>query len=235
MNAEPVGRQRDFTTFFACTYSSTLAQAIMLCGDRADAEDATQEAFVEAYRVWDRIAAYDTPEAWTRRVMVQRLWKAYRKRKAGQQRLLHLPVPVQAGPEQTAEAREVLRLLATLPPRQRITLVLFCLEGRSQQEIATTLRMSRGGVAANVAKARQTLREALGMAADEVNGRAPLVAGMSAVWRGRFEAQRIGAGQDQLVRVLLDTQAWLRAAVEADPQALERARAALAQRLAEDG
>ncbi|MFV2103549.1 RNA polymerase sigma factor [Micromonospora sp. LOL_024] len=232
MNAESAGHRRDFTTFFAGTYSAILAQAIMLCGDRADAEDATQEAFVEAYRVWGRIAAYDTPEAWIHRVMVQRLWKTYRKRRTGQQLLLHLPVPVQAGPEQTAEAREVLRLLATLPPRQRITLVLFCLEGRSQQDIAKALRMTRGGVAANVAKARQTLREALRMGANEVDGRAPLVAGMGAGWPGRFEARRIGAGQDQLVRALLDTQSWLRAAVEADPQTLDRARAALAERLA---
>ncbi|WP_433533250.1 sigma-70 family RNA polymerase sigma factor [Micromonospora sp. CA-263727] len=234
MNAEPAGRQRDFATFFACTYPSMLAQAIMLCGDRADAEDATQEAFVEAYRVWDRVAGYDAPEAWIRRVMVQRLWKVYRKRRTGQERLLHLPVPAQASPEQTAEAREVLRLLATLPPRQRMTLALFSLEGWSQQEIATTLRMTRGGVAANVAKARQTLREALGMAADEVTGRDPLVAGMGVGWLGRFGAYRIGAGQDPLVRALLDTQAWLRAAVETDPQALERARAALAERLEEE-
>ena len=235
MNAEQAGRERDFATFFACTYSSILAQAIMLSGDRTDAEDATQEAFVEAYRVWDRIGAYDVPEAWVRRAMVQRLWKVYRKRRTGQERLLHLPVPAQASPEQTAEAREVLRLLATLPPRQRITLALFGLEGWSQQEIATTLRMTRGGVAANVAKARQTLREALGMTADEVTGREPLVAQMGGAWLGRFGAHRVGAGQDPLTRALLDTQAWVRAAVEADPQTLDRARAALADRLPEGG
>ncbi|RIV39191.1 RNA polymerase sigma factor [Micromonospora radicis] len=226
--------RRDFAGFFAYAYSGVLAQAIMLCGDRADAEDATQEAFVEAYRVWDRIAEYDVPEAWVRRVMVQRLWKVYRRRKTGQERLLQLPVPVQAGPEQTAEAREVLRLLATLPPRQRITLALFCLEGWSQQEIAAALRMTRGGVAANVAKARQTLREALGMAADEVTGREPLVAGMGTGWLGGFGAPRVGVGQDRLVGVLLDTQSWVRAAVETDPQLVERARAAVADRLRED-
>ncbi|TCB96837.1 sigma-70 family RNA polymerase sigma factor [Micromonospora zingiberis] len=233
MTAGSVGPRPDFAEFFAYAYPAVLTQAIMLCGDRADAEDATQEAFVEAYRVWDRIAAYDVPEAWIRRVMVQRLWKVYRKRKTGQERLLQLPVPAQASPEQTAEAREVLRLLATLPPRQRITLALFCLEGWSQQEIAAALGMTRGGVAANVAKARQTLREALGMAADEATGREPLVAGMGTGWLGRFGAPRLGTGQDPLVGVLLDTQSWLRAAVEADPQLVERARTELAERLRE--
>ncbi|MEW1826864.1 sigma factor [Streptomyces sp. NPDC088196] len=31
----------------------------MLCGSREDAEDVTQEAFLEAFRSWDRIAGYD--------------------------------------------------------------------------------------------------------------------------------------------------------------------------------
>jgi RNA polymerase sigma factor (sigma-70 family) len=218
----------DFETFFACAYSRVLAQAIMLCGNREDAEDATQEAFVEAYRVWDRLAGYDLPEAWVHRVVVQRLWKAYRKRRTGQDRLLHLPVPRQAGPEQTAEARQVLALLAGLPPRQRVTMVLFCLHGWSQQEIAAALRMTRGGVAANVSKARQTLREALGMAVDAVTGRDPLVARL-----GRAGTDRIGAGRDPLVTALRDTEAWLRDAVEVDPEVLDRARVALTRRLEE--
>jgi RNA polymerase sigma-70 factor (ECF subfamily) len=230
VSAEPAAQPRDFESFFAAAYSRILAQAIMLCGNREDAEDATQEGFVESYRAWDRLAHYDLPEAWVYRVVVQRLWKVYRKRKTGQERVLQLPAPEQAGPEQTAEAREVLRLLAGLPPRQRITMVLFCLHGWSQQEVAAALRMTRGGVAANVSKARQTLREALGMAADGTVGREPLMARPAGGWLGRTVA-----GGDPLLRLLRDTESWLRAAVVADPGAVGRARAALAHRLGEGG
>jgi RNA polymerase sigma factor (sigma-70 family) len=213
---------RDFETFFACTYSRILAQAIMLCGNREDAEDATQEAFVAAYQAWDRIAGYELPEAWVHRVAAQRLWKAYRRRRRGQDRLLELPVPTQAGPEQTAETREVLRLLAGLPPRQRVTMVLFCLHGWSQQEIAKALRITRVGVAANVSKARQTLTEALGIVPpDKVRQRDSVMAG------------RLPAFPRTLGRALRETEAWLRPLVEMDPDALDRARAALARRLAE--
>jgi len=137
VSAEQAPGPRDFETFFACAYGRVLAQVIMLCGSREDAEDVTQEAFLEAYRAWDRIAGYELPEAWVYRAAVQRLWKAQRRRRTGQDRLPDLPVPVRASPEQTAEAREALRLLAALPPRQRVTMVLFCLHGWSQNEIAT--------------------------------------------------------------------------------------------------
>jgi RNA polymerase sigma factor (sigma-70 family) len=229
VSAQPAAGRRDFDAFFSSAYSRILAQAIMLCGNREDAEDATQEAFLSAYQAWDRIADFELPEAWVHRIVVQRLWKAYRKRKAGQDLLLDLAVPAHASPEQTAEAREVLRLLAGLPPRQRITMVLFCLHGWSQQEIAAALRMTRGGVAANVAKARQTLREALGMAADEVTGRHPFMVGPG----GRTGTGRTGT--DLLARALRNTEAWLWAAVEVDERLLDQARARLARRLDERG
>ncbi|CAL9367301.1 RNA polymerase sigma factor [Streptomyces sp. enrichment culture] len=278
MNAGPAVRPRDFDTFFSCSYDRLLAQLVMAGGSREDAEDAAQEAYAEAYRAWDRVAGYELPEAWVYRVAVQRLWKARRRRRTGQERLPDVPVPPQAGPEQSAEAREVLRLLAALPPRQRITMVLFCLHGWSQEEIAKALRMTRGGVAANVSKARRTLKEALDMAADETSGRDPFLAGAGPVGTGpvdggrfevgRFEVgrfgvdrfavgrneggrdaggrdagsrteggrperARIGAGADPVVAALRDTEAWLRAGLAADPEALERARAALARRLRE--
>ncbi|MBQ0827523.1 RNA polymerase sigma factor [Streptomyces tagetis] len=225
---------RDFETFFSRAYARLLAQLIMVSGSREDAEDALQEAFAEAYRAWDRIAGYDLPEAWVYRVAVQRVWKTTRRRRRGQERLPDLPVPVRASPQQSAEAREVLALLAALPPRQRITMVLFCLHGWSQSEIAEALRMTRGGVAANVSKARATLREALDMAADDTTGRDPFVAAPEPTGMGRFTAAGpagpAAPADDPVVTALRTTEAWLRAALQAAPEARERARAALARR-----
>lgn len=233
MSIEQAPGPRDFETFFACAYGRVLAQVIMLCGSREDAEDVTQEAFLEAYRAWDRIAGYELPEAWVYRAAVQRLWKAQRRRRTGQDRLPDLPVPVRASPQQSAEAREALRLLAALPPRQRVTMVLFCLHGWSQNEIAKTLRMTRGGVAANVSKARRTLKEALDMAADDTSRHDPFMSGPQPAGPGRPAASRIGLGRDPVVLALRTAEAWLRTAFEADPEMLARARAALDRRRGE--
>ncbi|MEZ7007574.1 RNA polymerase sigma factor [Streptomyces sp. AD55] len=243
MTAEPALWARDFETFFAESHARLLARLIMVSGSLEDAEDVLQEAFVEAYRVWDRIAGYELPEAWVYRVAVQRVWKAARRRRRGRERLPDLPVPVRASPEQSAEAREVLALLAALPPRQRITMVLFCLHGWTQSEIAKALRMTRGGVAANVSKARATLREALDMTADDTTGRDPFVAAPDPSGIGRFTPAGppgpagatgpAGPSRDPVVAVLRTTEAWLRAALQTSPETRERARAALARRLEE--
>ncbi|MFE7133346.1 RNA polymerase sigma factor [Streptomyces sp. NPDC057638] len=234
MSARPAVRPRDFETFFAAAQPRLLAQAIMLCGSREDAEDAVQEGFAEAYRAWDRIAGYENPEAWVYRVAVQRLWKTQRKRRAGEERLPALPVPVQAGPERTAEAREVLRLLAALPPRQRVTMVLFCLHGWSQRDIARALRMTRGGVAANVSKARLTMKEALGMNEEELSRRDAFVAGPGpSGWADARPGRTGQAAPDPLDRALRTTESWLRAGLLDDPEEPERARSALARRLEE--
>lgn len=41
MSAQQALGQRDFETFFTCAYGRVLAQVIMLCGSREDAEDVT--------------------------------------------------------------------------------------------------------------------------------------------------------------------------------------------------
>ncbi|WP_445394726.1 RNA polymerase sigma factor [Streptomyces sp. LE64] len=231
---EPPVCTRDFESFFAGAYARVLAQLIALCGNREDAEDVAQEAFVEAYRAWDRIAGYELPEAWVHRVAVQRLWKTERKRRTGRDRLPEVSVPAASSPEQTAEALDVLRLLMALPPQQRLVTVLFCLHGWSQKEIAGTLHIRRGTVAAHVNRARRTLREAL--APDgRTNGRCSALGtgdphrGAPGSWWDDGECRE----RDRAVAIALRTTvAWLRSSVTESSAEVARARAVVARRSA---
>ena len=58
----------EFSAFYAATYQRLLGQLVLLCGDRAEAEDALQEAFARAAVRWRRLRSYEAPEAWVRRV-----------------------------------------------------------------------------------------------------------------------------------------------------------------------
>jgi RNA polymerase sigma-70 factor (ECF subfamily) len=45
-----------------------LGQLVLLCGDRAEAEDALQEAFARAAVRWRRLRSDEAPEAWVWRM-----------------------------------------------------------------------------------------------------------------------------------------------------------------------
>jgi RNA polymerase sigma-70 factor (ECF subfamily) len=53
---------------FRQSYKPIVQALALACGDLAAAEDATQDAFAQAWRRWDRISRYDNPGAWVRRV-----------------------------------------------------------------------------------------------------------------------------------------------------------------------
>lgn len=66
-------------------------------------------------------------------------------------------LPANGNVELSVHARAVIAELARLPNRQRITMVMHCLAGMSQDEIAGELGCSRTAVAQNIFKARQRL------------------------------------------------------------------------------
>ncbi|HEX8858809.1 MAG TPA: sigma factor [Actinomycetes bacterium] len=58
----------DFDRFYAASYQRVLKQLVLVTGDVAEAEDVVQEAFARASVRWQRLCAYEAPEAWVRRV-----------------------------------------------------------------------------------------------------------------------------------------------------------------------
>jgi RNA polymerase sigma factor (sigma-70 family) len=153
-----------FEEFFAASASRVLARALVLAGNRHDAEDAVQEAYAEALRRWDRIGGYEAPEAWLHLVVRQRLWKASaRWRRLRSLTALELDAwrATSGDPEQAVLVDGVLAAVAALPRRQRTMLVMHCLQGMKQEEIAEELRVRASTVAATIFNARRTLRASI--------------------------------------------------------------------------
>lgn len=166
------GTARDYEEFTRSTRASMVARAAMMCGSVPDAEDAVQEAFLEAYRRWDRLAGYDSVEAWIHKVMAQRLWKArHRDRRqvtALSDLVSDLPNPRQSSPAEIAEVREVFDALDDLPRSQRIIVLLHCVLGYPQDEVAELLDVRRGTVGASLFRARHSLRRLFAVEPDSV-------------------------------------------------------------------
>ena len=53
---------------FEDTYDRMVQALTIVAGDRETAADAVQEAFVRLVRGWDRLAGYEDPAGWVRRV-----------------------------------------------------------------------------------------------------------------------------------------------------------------------
>jgi len=143
--------------------------AYRLSGNRADAEDLTQETFVRVFR---SLAEYTpgTFEGWLHRITTNLFLDMVRRRQ--RIRFDALPDDVgdrlasrEAGPEQVFELMnldpEIQAALDALPPDFRVAVVLCDLEQLSYEEIAATLNIKVGTVRSRIHRGRVLLREAL--------------------------------------------------------------------------
>lgn len=200
----------DFEDFFRTSYPRMMARAVLLCGNRDDAEDAVAQAFAEVARNWDTAGGYDAPEAYLHVTMTRKAFRLLKRRRRQEEvAALELPVSPYATPHEAFAAKEVLAAVAALPPVQRAVLVHCCLDGMKQQEVAKLLRIQRGTVAAHLSKARETLRHQLGLAV--------------AVPDDGLVAVRV----DRLVESLRRAERWLAEGFDADVEARHRIRAAI--------
>jgi len=125
-------------------------------GDRHEAEEAVQEAFVQLIGKWSTVGSYDDPEAWLRRVALGVLSNRGRKVRNGVKALWrHGRPPHDDGP--SGDAVDVRRALAALPEAQRAVVVLHHYVGLRVEEIARELRVPAGTVKSRLSRARAAL------------------------------------------------------------------------------
>lgn len=141
-----------------------LRLAVLLLGDRAQAEDVVQDAFLNTHR---KRATLDpaTAAGYLRVAVVNGARTAHRRGRLTWRH--HRTASPDTPPADTdlllaEEHREVLRAVRALPRRQREVLVLRYWSGLTEAEIADTLGVSRGTVKTSASRALATLAKRLG-------------------------------------------------------------------------
>jgi RNA polymerase sigma factor (sigma-70 family) len=139
-----------------------LRLAVALLGDAHEAEEAVQEAFLEALARLEELRSAEAFPAWFRQVVRTRVNRRLRRRSARASATLAEPMDPQPTPAESAERREmqarVRAALAKLPPAGRETASRFYLDGWSVAELASAMDVPAGTIKRRLHDARARLR-----------------------------------------------------------------------------
>lgn len=155
-----------FDDFYHAHFRGLVVQLTAYTGDLGQAQDLVQEAFCRAYVRWDRVAGYEDPLAWVRKVawnLGHHRWRRLRTAELflRRQRETHV-----AGPTPDRVALD--QALAQLPPKQRRAVVLHYLADLTVAEIAAQEQVAEGTVKSWLHRGRAALATRLRETTEEV-------------------------------------------------------------------
>ncbi|MGH3359668.1 MAG: RNA polymerase sigma factor [Nocardioidaceae bacterium] len=155
------GVMQDAHAVYDAHYVNLVAQLYAICGDRGEAEDAVQEAFVRALLKPDSFAALDNPVAWLRTVALNQVRGRWRRRK--RQRALHhlLVEDAEPSPPVSPHYVAVVRALQEIPFAQRESIVMHHIGDLTVEQIAEALGVPSGTVKARLSRGRAALAKLL--------------------------------------------------------------------------
>ncbi|MGH8992476.1 MAG: RNA polymerase sigma factor [Acidimicrobiia bacterium] len=160
---QPGPSSADFDDFYRSQWRAVLGLAFVLCGNWPAAEELTQDAFSEAWRRWETVAAYDNPGAYARRVVATRAISRARRLTTEARTLLRLRARAsEGGAELEPEDAAFWAAVRSLPHRQAQVVALHYLDDRSVHDVAAVLGLTEGAVKTHLHRARQALAARLG-------------------------------------------------------------------------
>jgi RNA polymerase sigma-70 factor, ECF subfamily len=158
-----------FEELFKFHHGKVYAVCLRMTGNTAEAEDLTQEVFVQVFRKLDTFRGESAFTTWLHRLTVNHVLMHFRKNRSRKEQL------TEDGelPEQAVKARNVLtsfpvldrlaldEAIVKLAPGYRAVFILHDVEGLQHLEIANILDCSVGTSKSQLHKARMKLRRLL--------------------------------------------------------------------------
>jgi RNA polymerase sigma-70 factor (ECF subfamily) len=157
------GAKEDFDRLYTATYQRIFAALLMILRDPAAAEDATQEAYLRAFRSWRHWKQEAPAEAWLYRIALNVAFSHRRRERLHEvaEVIRRLGAPREPDPTDSSQT-DLLRELRALPPKQGAAIVLRHLHGFSNREIAAAMGIPERTVASRLATAKSRLQARLG-------------------------------------------------------------------------
>lgn len=139
--------------------------AYRITGNREDASDAAQDAFVRAYQALRRYREDAAFSTWLYRIATNAALDLVRRRPAVPPVELPVNHPAPGGPEHEAHRREIGRrvqaALGIMPVEFRAAVVLRDLQGLPYGDVARILQVPVGTVRSRISRGREALRAQL--------------------------------------------------------------------------
>jgi RNA polymerase sigma-70 factor (ECF subfamily) len=159
--------EREFDDFYTASFRRLTNQVYAMIGDRDEAQECVQEAFVKAWAHRRSLTKADHPEAWVRttayRLAVSRWRRTTRGRRPSDRAVAQ--ATVSAPPDESHVA--LVSALRQLPEAQRQALVLHHIADLSVHAVADEVGVPEGTIKARLSRGRAALAALL---SDEPGG-----------------------------------------------------------------
>jgi RNA polymerase sigma-70 factor, ECF subfamily len=156
----PLEAARSFETFYDAESQTLFRRLWLVTGNRSEAEELMQDAFLKVWERWERVSAMEDPVGYLYRTAMNLFRKRYRRAMVAIRRSIGL-APSRDDFADADDRETVRRVLSTIPPRQRAALVLTEMVGFSANEAGRALGVQAATIRSLSHQGRASFRRAM--------------------------------------------------------------------------
>ena len=160
LDPEPLEASRSFETFYDAQSRTLFRRLWLVTGNRGEAEELMQDAFLKVWERWEQVGAMDDPVGYLYRTAMNLFRKRYRRAVLAIRRTVGL-APSRDDFADADDRETVREVLSKLPARQRAALVLTELIGFSPDDAGRALGVQASTVRSLSHQGRESFRRAM--------------------------------------------------------------------------
>jgi RNA polymerase sigma-70 factor (ECF subfamily) len=160
---DEVEASRTFEAFYQAEALTLFRRLWLVTGNRAEAEELMQDAFLSVWERWDRVGGMDDPIGYLYRTAMNLFRTRYRRAMLQVRRTVGL-APSNDDFSDADDRQVVHEVLATIPARQRAALVLTEMLGFTSKEAGDALGVTDATVRSLTRHGRDAFRKVMEVA-----------------------------------------------------------------------